>query len=115
MFFVDILSNDILLGLAVGFFQGYFISPIYIGCYKYSKYWIARITSSFSLAAILGSLLTCLGVSSFIIGAFIPLAWITSAHIRHGYGLGWLIGFFIGAFVYAITHRNKNQRFGPYG
>jgi hypothetical protein len=100
----------IVIGLAVGFVQGYLFSSILIGCYKYSAYRIARITSSFSLAAILGSLFASIGVGSFMVGAFIPLMWITSAPIRHGYGLGWLIGFFIGAFIYVMAHRNQTDK-----
>jgi len=97
----------IVIGLVIGFVQGYFFSSILIGCYKYSAYRIARITSSFSLAAILGSLFASIGVGGFMVGAFVPLMWISSALIRHGYGLGWFIGFFVGAFIYVMTHRNK--------
>lgn len=109
--YIHMLSNDILIGLAVGFVQGYFFRPILIGCYKYSMYLIARFSSSFSLAVIIGNLLTGLGVSSFILTVLLFKAVVI---IWKTFVLGWFIGFFIGAFVYVITHRNQDQRFGPY-
>jgi len=109
--YIHMLSNDILIGLAVGFVQGYLFRPLYIGCYKYSVYLIARFSSSYALVVIIGNLLTGLGVSCFVLSV---LLFKSEVVIWKIFVSGWFIGFFIGAFVYAITHRNQDRRSRPY-